>query len=467
MGAKAGQAAGATIVLPQIRESSNIEKRGDRMSSADASRDDPPGSFAASRGYSTWVLSLLFCVAVFNMLDRQILGMLVVSIKAEFGVSDTAIGFLTGPSFALFYALAGIPIARWADRGVRRSIIALGLFLWSGLTLASGMATSFLQLVVARLGVGVGEAAGTPPSHALISDYFPPSRRAFALAIFSVGASVGVAMAHLVGGWVNELWGWRAVFVVAGVPGLLLAALLRLTVREPPRGHFDRGPLAPPNEGWLRAVRLLIRIPSYRHLVAAAALHSFAFTGSMIWYPPFLARVHGLSSGEIGTALALYSSLPAGIGIFLGGLATDRLGRRDVFWLQGFAGVTIIAFVPFALGFLFLPNRALAFACLAVSAFFMGTSVPGIHVATQALAPVRMRALASAINLLLLSLVGAGLGPFFVGLMNDLLLPSLGSHAVRYTLSIVAITALWSGFHNLMSGRTLGRDLADRIDVPA
>lgn len=416
--------------------------------------------FRISPAYSRYVLALLFCVAILNMLDRQILGMLVVPIKAEFGVSDTAMGFLTGPSFALFYALAGIPIARWADRGVRRSIIALGLMLWSGLTLASGAVQSFGQLVVARLGVGVGEAAGTPPAHALISDYFPPERRASALALFTVGASTGVALAHLVGGWVSELWGWRMVFVVAGVPGLLLAALLRFTVREPPRGRFEGGAHRPPAEGWLAAVKTLLRVSSYRHLVASASLHSFAFSGSMIWYPPFLTRVHDLSPGEIGTALALYSSLPAGIGIFVGGLATDRLVRRDVRWLQGYAGFTVIAFAPFALGFLFLPGQLASFSCLVVSAFLMGTSTPGIHVTTQTLAPPRMRALASAINLLMLSLVGAGLGPFVVGVMNDVLAPRFGLEAVRYTLSFVAVTALWSGFHNLMCAKRLPADLA-------
>lgn len=426
------------------------------------SPEEPPAGFEVSRAYSSYVLALLFGVALLNMLDRQILGMLVMPIKAEFGVSDTAIGFLTGPSFALFYALAGIPIARWADRGVRRSIIALGLLVWSGLTLASGAVSSFGQLVVARLGVGVGEAAGTPPSHALISDYFPPDRRAFALALFTVGASTGVAMAHLVGGWVGELWGWRMVFVVAGVPGLVLAALLRFSVREPPRGRFEGGESPATGEGWLAAVGVLLRMPSYRHLAIAASLHSFAFSGSMIWYPPFLTRVHGLSPGEIGTALALYSSLPTGIGIFVGGALTDRLMRRDVRWLQGYAGVTMLAFAPFALGFLFLPGRTLAFGCLVVSAFLMGTSTPGIHVTTQALAPARMRSLASAINLLLLSLVGAGLGPFFVGVMNDQLEPRFGTEAVRYTLSIVAVTAVWSSVHNFLSARHLARDLAAR-----
>jgi predicted MFS family arabinose efflux permease len=420
-----------------------------------------------SPAYTHYVLALLFGVAVLNMLDRQILGMLIEPIKAEFGVSDTAMGLLSGPTFALFYALAGIPIARWADRGVRRSIIALGLLLWSGLTLASGLAQGFGQLVLARLGVGIGEAAGTPPSHALITDYFPPDRRAAALAIFTIGASTGVALAHLVGGWVSELWGWRMVFIVAGVPGLVLALLLRTTVREPPRGRFEGGAHAPTKEGWLAAVRVLAALPSYRHLVASASLHSFAFSGSMIWYPPFLTRVHDLSPGEIGTTLALYSSLPAGLGIFFGGIATDRLARRDIRWLQGYAGVTILLFVPFALGFLFLPSRGAAFACLLFSAFLMGTSTPGIHVTTQTLAPPRMRALASAINLLMLSLVGAGLGPFAVGWMNDWLTPSLGDEAVRYTLSIVAITAIWSGLHNLLSARHLATDLAkQRVTDP-
>jgi len=265
-----------------------------------------------------------------------------------------------------------------------------------------------------------------------------------------------------VGGWVNEFWGWRAVFLVAGAPGLLLAALLRFTVKEPPRGRFERQVANSSNESWMTAVRTLLRIPSYRHLIVGASLHSFAFVGSAIWYPTFLTRVHGLSSGEIGTALALASSLPAGLGIFFGGVITDRLARRDIRWLQGFAGVVNLAYVPFALGFLFVPDRIAAFACLVPASFCIGASVPGMHVATQALAPVHMRSLASALNLLLLSVVGTGLAPFFVGLMNDAMRPSLGFEAVRYTLSIVAFTSLWSAFHNFMSARHLARDLAQR-----
>jgi len=420
--------------------------------------------FAASRAYTSWVLALLFGVAILNMLDRQILGILVIPIQREFGVSDTAMGLLSGPTFALFYAIAGIPVARWADRGVRRTIIALGLLLWSGLTLASSAVSSFAGLVIARLGVGIGEAAGTPPSHALITDYFPPERRAVALAIFSVGGSAGVALALLMGGWVEQLWGWRAVFVVAGAPGILLAFLIRLTVKEPPRGRFD-GPspfAAGPGEPWHAALAELVRIPSYRHVVLAAGLHSFAFTGSLIWYPAFLTRVHGLDSGAIGTLLALGSSLPTALGIVLGGMATDRLGRRDPRWITGFAGLAMLAYTPFALGFLFVPGTALAVAQLVPAALMMGASVPGMHVATQALAPPRMRALASAITLLVLSIVGSGLGPFAVGVMNDLFADRLGEHAVRYTLSIVAVTSVWSAIHYLLAARTLVRDVERR-----
>ncbi len=425
----------------------------------------PAAPFAPSRTYTTWVLALLFGVAVLNMLDRQILGMLVVPIKAEFGVSDTAMGFLTGPSFALFYAIAGIPVARWADRGVRRTIIAIGLLLWSGLTLASGAVSSFSQLVLARLGVGIGEAAGTPPSHALLSDYYPPSQRGSALAVFSLGGSVGVALALLMGGWVEQLFGWRAVFIVAGAPGIVLALLVRFTVKEPPRGRFDGGGAAAganAREGWRKALATLARIPSYRHVVLGAGLHSFAFTGSLIWYPAFLTRVHGLDSGEIGTLLAVFSSLPTAIGILLGGIATDRLERRDVRWVQGLSGIGIIAYAPFALGFLFFEDHILAFASLVPAALLMGASVPGMNVATQALAPPHMRALASAVTLLVLSVVGSGLGPFAVGVLNDLLADRLGDEAVRYTLSIVALTSIWSGVHNLMAARTMPRDLARR-----
>src|SRR5262249_41539789 len=213
--------------------------------------------------------------AVSALAGGQSFGMLTQPIKSEFAVSATWLGLASGLSFALFFAAAGLPIARWADRGVRRSILALGLFAWSALTLASGLAASFAQLVVARLAIGVGQAAGPPPAPAPSSPYYPRERPAAALAICRAGASAGVFVAYLAGGWVQELWGWRGVFLFLGAPGMLLALAVRLLVREPPRGRFDSAPALATPTGV--ALRELLGLPSYRNLLAAMTLHALAF----------------------------------------------------------------------------------------------------------------------------------------------------------------------------------------------
>jgi len=404
------------------------------------------------------VLALLFLVAVFSLADRYIFGMLIEPIKREFAVSDTWLGLASGLSFALFFAAAGLPIAHWADRGVRRSILALGLFAWSALTLASGLAASFAQLVVARLAIGVGEAAGTPTAHALISDYYPPQRRAGALAIYTAGASAGVFVAYLAGGWIQEIWGWRGVFLFLGAPGMALALAVRLLVREPPRGRFDSVPALPmPTR---EALRELLELASYRNLLAAMSLHSLAFTGSSMWNAPFLARVHGMQPGEIGTTLAFGSAAFMGVGILAAGWTTDRLVARDARWTLWTPGLATIAVAPFTLAFLFAPSRAVALACLAPAAFFTGFGTPGMHAATQALAHPASRATAAALNLIALTLIGSGFGPTLVGVMNDLLAGGFGQQAIRFSLALVAATAVWSGLHSLRAAKTFREDVA-------
>ena len=404
------------------------------------------------------MLALLFLVAVFSLADRYIFGMLIEPIKREFAVSDTWLGLASGLSFALFFAAAGLPIAHWADRGVRRSILALGLFAWSALTLASGLAASFAQLVVARLAIGVGEAAGTPTAHALISDYYPPQRRAGALAIYTAGASAGVFVAYLAGGWIQEIWGWRGVFLFLGAPGMALALAVRLLVREPPRGRFDSVPALPmPTR---EALRELLELASYRNLLAAMSLHSLAFTGSSMWNAPFLARVHGMQPGEIGTTLAFGSAAFMGVGILAAGWTTDRLVARDARWTLWTPGLATIAVAPFTLAFLFAPSRAVALACLAPAAFFTGFGTPGMHAATQALAHPASRATAAALNLIALTLIGSGFGPTLVGVMNDLLAGGFGQQAIRFSLALVAATAVWSGLHSLRAAKTFREDVA-------
>src|SRR5262245_5180834 len=193
----------------------------------------PPAEFSDS--YRRYALSLLLDVYVFNFVDRQILNILAEAIRVDLGLSDTALGFLGGIAFAVFYTFAGIPIARWADRGVRRSIIALGLLGWSAMTAASGLARSFAHLALARVGVGLGEAACSPPAHSMLSDYYPPERRGTVFSIYALGIPIGSAIGTFAGGWIMEMFDWRTAFFVVGLPGIALAALVRLTLREPPR----------------------------------------------------------------------------------------------------------------------------------------------------------------------------------------------------------------------------------------
>src|SRR5262245_8447171 len=267
-----------------------------------------PAEPLPSRAYANFVLGMLVAVYVMNYVDRQLISILIEPIKAEFGASDKQMGLLTGFAFAIFYTVAGIPVARLADLWVRRSVIAIGLTLWSGMTALTGFSRSFTELALARIGVGVGEAGVTPPSHALISDYFPPERRATALGVFSLGVPIGTLLGYSLGGWLGEHVGWRAAFVWMGVPGIALALLVRLTVREPRHGQFD-----PPRPASARSattgevVRHLFALESFRWIVPGVCLASFSGYGFAIWKPVFLMRVHDFSIAQAGLWIGLLS----------------------------------------------------------------------------------------------------------------------------------------------------------------
>ncbi len=409
-----------------------------------------------------WTLAVLFVVYIFNFVDRQILSVLLVPIKAELGASDTAMGFLTGFAFALFYTTAGIPIARLADRTSRTTIIAVGLVVWSGMTAASGLARSFAQLALARVLVGVGEAAASPAAHSLISDYFPPARRATALAIYTMGANVGILLGLAGGGWLAQYFGWRAAFYVVGLPGLLMAVVVWLTLEEPPRGAADDvadGEAEPmPSTG--EVLRHLWSLPTFRHLTLAGGIYALAGYGFMTWVPAFLNRVHGLSIGEAGTWAGLMIGGAGAIGAFIGGQLCDRLAPRDMRWQMWVPMIGGLLIVPFGLCFVLLDDVRLALAfylpASIVGSFYVGPT----FAVTQALAKLRMRALAAAIVLFVLNLVGLGLGPVAIGFANDMLAPTLGDAAVRYSLAVALVTNLWGAAHSLMATRTLEADLA-------
>ena len=418
-----------------------------------------PPSGSASPSYARYVLGLLFVVYVFNFIDRQILAILLEPIKADLGVSDTAMGFLTGIAFAIFYTFAGIPIARLADRSSRRTVIAVGLALWSAMTAASGLARSFGQLALARIGVGIGEAACTPPAHSLLADYFPPERRATALAIYGMGIHVGILFGFLVGGWMNELFGWRNALYVVGLPGLALAVLVRLTVREPARGVADG--LAVPHAAvpMRDAVREVRALASLRHMTLGAGLHSFAGYALAAWGPAFMVRVHHMGTAEVGTSLGLITGFGGAAGAIIGGTLVDRLGRRDARWVLWVPAIASTIEVPLLIAFLVLESTTAAL-MVAVPAVLAGAVWLGpIFSAAQNLVGPAMRAFTSALMLFVVNLIGLGLGPQAVGLLNDGLGPRFGPETIRYSLCLVGLTNLWAAGHFAWAARTFRADL--------
>lgn len=420
----------------------------------------PPGD---SAGYRRYVLVLLLAVYIFNFVDRQILSVLLQAIKNEFSFSDTQLGLLGGIAFALFYSLVGLPIAAFADRVNRRNMIAIALALWSLMTAACGSAVGFVSLFLCRVGVGIGEAGGLPPSYSLISDYFPPQRRGTALAVFGMGIPLGVLTGFLLGGWVNEYYGWRAAFRVVGIPGIILAVLLALTLREPPRGRYDAAPPARDVPSVLATARFLWARRAVRHLCVAGALYGLAMWGAGVWQPAFFMRVHGMSSAQVGTWLALVFGLSGATGAMLGGALGDRLFRTtgDARWYAWISAGGVLVSLPFVFLVYLWPTPIPALLFLIVPTIFGHMYLGPSTALLLGMAGPRRRAVASALYALALNLVSMGLGPLLVGLSSDHLQPRYGALALRYSiLALVAGATAWAAIHFLCAARTLRADLA-------
>ena len=415
--------------------------------------------------YSNYVLFVLFIVYVFNFVDRQILSILLDPIKTELGASDTQMGFLTGFAFAVFYTVAGIPIARWADYGVRRNLIAVGLAVWSAMTALSGAAQSFLHLALARIGVGVGEAAGSPPAHSLISDYFTPEKRATAISIYNSGIHVGVMLGYLAGGWINEFFSWRVAFLVVGVPGIFFALVVRFTVKEPRRGMSDplvAGAAAVPDterDSVKDVLRFMFSMRSFSMLSVATGIANFSAYGFGSWVPSFLRRVHEMGSGEIGTWIGIEAGVGGALGAIWGGRLADKLGARDKRWYLWVPALSLVAYFPFVYLFLLIENPRIA-----LIAYFFAITFAAMHLGpaiaiTYALVKVRMRALASAILLFVLNMIGLGLGPLLVGMLTDGMTPTYGAVSIRYSLMIVALSKFIAIWMFWSASKTLIQDL--------
>ena len=407
--------------------------------------------------YAYYVLGVLFVVYIFNFIDRQILAILLQPIKEDLQISDTALGFLTGFAFAVFYTFAGLPLARLADRWVRRSLIALSLVTWSVMTATSGLARGFTDLALARIGVGIGEAGATPPAHSLLSDYFPPEKRATALALYASGIYVGVGLGFWLGGWINDAYGWRAAFFVVGLPGVAMALLVRLTVREPARGMSEPQPVSARAYTMKQTWRFFASLPTGRFLGLAAGFHAFVGYGLGAWIPAFFVRLHHMTPGELGLWLSWITAIGGASGSFLGGWIADRWVRHEPRARIYVSVVGVLSTIPFIVASVLLADRRLALLsylpAIMCSTLWLGPSFAIV----QDLVPPAMRAMASAVFIFILTIIGMGAGPQVVGILNDWIgTPEAIRNSLLWTAIVMNLCA--AGFFWL-AGKTLVADL--------
>ena len=405
------------------------------------------------KNYTLFVLVLVFTS---SHVDRQIMGILGQPIKESLLISDTQLGLLTGIMFAVFYATLGMPMAMWADRNNRRNLIAFSVFLWSGMTALCGAATSYLQLLLLRIGVGVGEAGSNPPSHSIIADLFPKEERATAMAIFGTGINWGILIGFLVGGWINEWYGWRTAFVVVGLPGIFLALLVRFTLKEPQRGHADATgdtiPIHKPPPFW-DVVRFMAKNPILRNIVIAGTLIAFTGYASVIWVPIYLVRIHDMGTGEVGSYLALFIGVGGAIGIYLGGRIADFLSaRHGEQWLPWVVAIASLIGIPFLYFCFNAESQTSAIWFYALPAALGTVYVAPGFALIQNHTPIEMRSVAAAINLFIVNIIGLGLGPFSVGFFSDMFTPEYGQDGLRYGLMTTLVVIFWGLVHYYRAG---------------
>lgn len=419
-----------------------------------------------SKKYRNYALGVLFLGYVINFVDRSILSILLEPIKQELVLSDTELGLLGGLAFALFYATLGIPIAALADRWSRVKVLSISMIIWSAMTALCGMASSFISLLIARIGVGVGEAGASPPSHSLISDYFPVETRATALSIYALGIPVGSMIGNAVGGWGAEAIGWRYTFFLVGAPGVLVAFLLLATLREPPRGMSEKVQPVKTDDDKAPSMKEVFKFlwakRSFRHIGFAAGLHAFVGYGAGTWNAPFLIRSHEMPITEVGGWLALIAGIGA-IGTFGGGFLGDVLSKRydDRRWYLWVSGISTIVMVPFQFVAYLYGGLWAVIPCLFVVSILGGMYLGPSFAMTQGLVSLRMRAVASALLLFMLNIIGMGLGPYVVGIFSDLLEPSFGISSLRYALCLAVLANVWATVHYFLGAAVLRKDLEE------
>lgn len=411
----------------------------------------------------TITLILLTAAYFFSYMDRQILAILQELIRKDLHLSDTQLGLLAGFAFAIFYATLGIPVARLADKGNRVNIIAIALTLWSIMTAVCGLAQNFAQLLVARIGVGVGEAGSSPPSHSIIADLYPPEKRAGAMGIYSLGVVLGTAFGTIIGGGVAHLYGWRVAMFAVGIPGVLLAVLVKLYVVEPRRGLSDvqivaegekKGTIPPVGEGF----RSLIASGPAFNLVMGVTITSLIGYGHGAFGPSFLQRSLGLSMIDVATYVAPVGAVCGTISAVGGGWLANKVAARWGLHAQAWLVLALKTVgLPLSFLFYFSSDPYVAVPLFWASILFVSSYLGPTFALIQGLAPLRLRALWAAVTLLVINLIGLGLGPTMIGVISDLLRPSFGEESLRYAMMTFAAATPWALWHYWRAGQLLRR----------
>lgn len=400
----------------------------------------PPSAAGAAGPNRYFVIVMLAGVYTLSFLDRQLLSILAEPVKAELGLSDTQLGLLTGFMFALFYTLFGVPVAWLADRSSRVRIVAAACALWSLFSAACGLAQNFAQLAVARMGVGIGEAGGSPPSYSVIADYFPPEKRGGALALYSLGIPVGTTAGAAIGGWIATTYGWRAAFIAIGLFGIVFALLVLLTVREPQRGRLDGAATAQIGLG--ESLRLFLGNPVLRRAAVAGGLSAFVGYSMLSWTPALLMRMKGMTLGELSLYYSFASGAAVATGTLLSGYLVDRFGARDRRMYAFVPAAGFLVALPFFVAGVGAATWQLALLLIVVPLALYSMYLAPVLAIVQNAVPAAQRSTASAILLLIINLIGLGGGPLYVGLVSDTAGAASGLQTAMFALAPLFLLAM-------------------------
>ncbi len=424
-----------------------------------------------SKGYRIFVLLLLTLIYAFNFIDRQIIGILSPFIQADLGLTNSQLGLLKGFLFALFYTVIGLPIAWLADRYSRVNIVGISLAVWSGFTALTGMANSFLTIGLARMGVGVGEAGGSPPSHSLISDMYPKEERAGALAIYSLGIPLGLGFAYFMTGFLlgnpNNGMNWRTLLIALGVSGIVLAIIFRIIVREPRRGQQEKVDESAIKIPFGTALKTLLSIPSWWAMCLGIAAGSFTAYAVSAWQIDYLLPFDSAMKTPVGFQNMMYilagtNCFIYGLGTWFGGWLTQWLATRSVAYYGLVPAVSILICLPLCIWAFWVPSTLMHLAIGGSLLFFLGMYLGPSFAIAQTLAPINMRAMSTAIFFLVLNLIALGGGPTTVGFLADVFEPDHGKvHAIRLSITIVTAGLVLSSLCFLVAAKCLPKDWAE------